>query len=138
MSSILVQVSARYLMPGFLLFSFFLLLRGHDLPGGGFAGGLVGAASFILFGLAMGAKELRKILKMDMIWLVGLGLFLAVISGAFSVFLGDPYLQAIWYELPIGQYKIKLSTPLIFDIGVYFAVIGVVMAIFFSLQEEES
>lgn len=136
MNSLFVSVTARYLMPGFLLFSFFLLLRGHDLPGGGFAGGLVGASAFVLFGLALGPKEVKKVLKFDSIWLIGLGLFLAVGSGLFSLFLSDPYLKAIWYELSIGEYQLKLSTPLIFDIGVYFAVIGMVMTIFFALQEE--
>lgn len=136
MNSLLVMVAARYLLPGFLIFSFFLLLRGHDLPGGGFAGGLVGSAAFILFGLAHGTEKCKQVLKVDVIWLIGLGLFLAVISGVFSMFGGDPYLKALWYEIPFSEYQIKLSTPLVFDIGVYFVVIGVVMCIFFGLQEE--
>ncbi len=136
MNSLLLTVTARVLLPGFLIFSLFLLLRGHDLPGGGFAGGLVGSAAFALFGIANGVEKLREVFNIDTIWLIGLGLFLAILSGTFSLFLGDPYLLAIWYELPFFEYTIKLSTPLIFDIGVYFVVIGVVMTIFFSLQED--
>lgn len=137
MNSLLLKQTSRYLMPGFLLFSFFLLLRGHDLPGGGFAGGLVGAAAFILFGLANGTEELKKVFKVDTLWLIGLGLVLAIVSGTFAILIGNPYLQAIWLTVPFFEYEVKLSTPLIFDIGVYFVVVGFVMTIFLALQEED-
>lgn len=137
MNSLLVTTAARYLLPGMLLFSLFLLFRGHNLPGGGFGGGLVGASAFALYGLALGRSGLEKILVIQPIQMIGLGLVLALCSGLFALLFSQPYLTAQWIEISLDtHFDLKIGTPLIFDIGVYLVVIGVIMAIFLALQED--
>ncbi len=138
--SIILATGARYMLPVILLFSVFMLLRGHDLPGGGFIGGLGAAAAFALFVFSYGVEESQRVLRIEPRWLIGAGLLTALVSGLIGLLSGYPFLTGLWYpnnaepmEFPaIG----KLSTPLLFDIGVYLVVIGVVLQIVFLLAEE--
>lgn len=137
MNSILLKSTAKFLLPGMLLFSFFLLLRGHNLPGGGFSGGLVAASAFALYGLAFGRDGVQKILQVHPVVLIGYGVMAAVLSGILSVLGGQIFLEALWFELLMDNGEsFKVGTPLIFDVGVYLVVIGGVMAIILALQEE--
>lgn len=133
MSSIIVRSTTRVLIALLVLFSIFLLLRGHNVPGGGFIGGLVGAAAFALYAMSYGAAAARYVLRFDPWFIVAVGLLTAVLSGLLSVFMGEPFLTGQWLTLPVA--KLKLGTPLLFDIGVYFVVIGVVLKMIFSLEE---
>jgi len=81
MHSVILATAIRLLLPLMLLFSLFLLLRGHNEPGGGFVGGLVVAAAFALFTLAHGEKEGRRMLRVDPLRLVASGLLVALVSG---------------------------------------------------------
>ena len=65
MNSLLLRTAARFLVTLLLLFSIFLLLRGHNEPGGGFVGGLVAAGAFALYGLASNVVEARRALRVD-------------------------------------------------------------------------
>ncbi len=67
---------------------------------------------------------------------MGLGLLTAVVSGLIAVLVGDPFMTAQWEDRPLPVVG-KLGTPLLFDIGVYLTVIGVVLTIIFALAEEE-
>ena len=136
MKSIILQTTTRLLFPLLLVFSVFLFFRGHNEPGGGFIGGLVGAAAFILFAIAYGPEVSRKLLRFDPRILVGLGLFFAAISGVWSMVAGDAFLTGQWtFPLLFGA-ELHLGTPLIFDIGVYLAVVGFTLAAIFALEEE--
>jgi multicomponent Na+:H+ antiporter subunit B len=119
-----------------LIFSFFLLLRGHNEPGGGFVGGLVAAAAYALYLIANGVEEAKKLLKAEPIKLMSLGLLLAVISAFISVFNGQDFMTGVWAknEFPVVG---KVGTPLLFDLGVYFLVLGIVLKIVFSIAEED-
>ena len=119
-----------------LIFSFFLLLRGHNEPGGGFAGGLVAAAAYALYLIANGLDNAKKLLRAEPIQLIAFGLLLAVLSAFVSVFMGKEFMTAVWLknELPVLG---KLGTPILFDLGVYFLVLGIVLKIIFSLAEED-
>jgi multicomponent Na+:H+ antiporter subunit B len=130
MSSQILRASARVLMPLLLLFALFLLLRGHNQPGGGFVGGLVVAAAFALHAIAFGVGAARRALLVQPSTLLGLGLFVALISGVPAVFLGQPFLTAVWITAGI-----TIGTPLLFDIGVFLVVIGVVVTMTFNLAE---
>lgn len=133
--SLILSTAARLLLPLLLLFSIFLLLRGHYEPGGGFVGGLVAAAAFALYATAFGVDRTRQVLRIDPRVLIGAGVLAAAISGMFAWLFGDPYLTAVWLERPwpvIGT----VGTPLIFDTGVYFVVLGVVLKIIFVLAED--
>lgn len=138
MISIVLNTATRYLLPVMLLFSIFLLLRGHNEPGGGFVGGLVAAAGFALYSLASGVDAARRALQLDPHSLIGGGLLLALGSGTFSIALGQPLLTGYWATLDLPMVgEVNLGTPLIFDIGVYLVVMGVTLMIIFQLEEEE-
>ena len=136
MFSIILSTASRYLLPLMLIFSFFLLLRGHNEPGGGFVGGLVAAAAYALYLIANGVDEAKKLLKAEPIKLIALGLLLAVISAFISVVTGQDFMTGVWAknEFPVIG---KVGTPLLFDLGVYFLVLGIVLKIVFSLAEED-
>ena len=125
-TSAILQTATRVLMPLLLLFAAFLLLRGHNEPGGGFVGGLVVAASFVLYSIAYGVDAARRALLVEPSTLLGGGLLIALLSGIPAVLLGRPFLTALWIQVGVGPVAIDLGTPLLFDIGVFLAVIGVV------------
>ncbi|PMR76659.1 Na+/H+ antiporter subunit B [Billgrantia endophytica] len=132
--TLILHTAARVLMPLQLLFSLFLLLRGHDEPGGGFIAGLVAAGAFTLYLFAFGVTATREVLRMvDPRDLVGLGLLLGMISVFPAWFMGQPFLTAQWWTIPGIEFK--ASTPLIFDIGVYLTVLGSVLAMVMTLME---
>lgn len=132
--SIILNTAARILMPLQLLFSVFLLLRGHDEPGGGFIAGLVAAGAFTLYLLAFGVNATREVLRMlDPRDLIGLGLLLGMLSVVPAWFVGQPFLTAQWWDIPGIDFK--ASTPLIFDIGVYLTVLGSVLTMVMTLME---
>lgn len=135
MRSLILSTTTRFLMPLLLLFSVFLLLRGHNEPGGGFAGGLVAAASFALYAIAGGELSARALLRVDPRTLIGLGLLVAAGSGLAGYVYGYPYLTGVWDDTPIPVIG-KLGSPLVFDLGVYLVVMGFTLHIFFTLFEE--
>jgi multicomponent Na+:H+ antiporter subunit B len=135
MTSSILQTATRVLMPLLLLFAVFLLLRGHNQPGGGFVGGLVVASSFVLYSIAFGVDAARRALLVRPSTLLGLGLLVALTSGLPGVALGQPFMTAQWAELMIGPNIVPVGTPLVFDVGVFLAVIGVVLTIVFTLAE---
>jgi multicomponent Na+:H+ antiporter subunit B len=134
-TSLILHVSTKLLMPLLLLFAVFLLLRGHNAPGGGFVAGLVVAAAFVLYSLSQGRVAARRALLVDSSTLLSAGLLIALGSGLPAVLLGRPYMTALWTSLRIGDTTIALGTPLVFDVGVFLAVIGVVLTIVFALAD---
>ena len=132
--TIILNTAARLLMPLQLLFSVFLLLRGHDEPGGGFIAGLVAAGAFILYLFAFGVSATKEVLRMvDPRDLIGMGLLLGALPILPAWFVGEPFFTAQWWEIPGIDFK--ASTPLIFDIGVYLAVLGTLLAVIMTLME---
>jgi multicomponent Na+:H+ antiporter subunit A len=125
------RTAARLLMPLLLVFSVFLLLRGHNEPGGGFVGGLVAAAAFALYAIAFGVQRARQALLVRPLTLLGAGLLIALLGGVPAVIRGEPFLSAVWApgSIPVG-------TPAVFDLGVFLVVTGVVLMMIFSLAEE--
>lgn len=104
--------------------SLLVLLRGHNEPGGGFIGGLLAAAGFVVDALAHGPAHARKLLRTNPLNLLAAGLLLAALSGVPALLRGQPYLAAQWGGelLSLG----KLGTVLLFDAGVYLVVLGAV------------
>lgn len=135
MNSIILRTTTQLLITILLLFSIFLLLRGHDLPGGGFIGGLVGAAAVALYVLAFGAEAANRMVQMRPRALLGFGLLAAVVAGLGGVVFGEPFLTGQWLILDLpGDAELKLSTVLLFDIGVYMVVVGTVLTMLFALE----
>ena len=136
MTSSILQTAARVLMPLLLLFAVFLLLRGHNEPGGGFVGGLVVAASFVLYSIGLGVGAARRALLVHPSTLLGVGLLVALVSGLPGAGFGErPFMTSVWTTISTGSTPLDIGTPLVFDIGVFLAVIGVVLTIVFTLAE---
>lgn len=131
MNSLILRTATRYLMPLLLLYAVFLLLRGHNAPGGGFVAGLVVAAAFSLYALAFGVAAARAALLVETRVLLGAGLLVALVSGLPAVLRGQPFLTAQWIDVGMA-----VGTPLLFDVGVFMVVIGVVLTMTFNLAEE--
>jgi multicomponent Na+:H+ antiporter subunit B len=131
MNSLILRTATRFLMPLLLLYALFLLLRGHNAPGGGFVGGLVVAAAFSLYALAFGVAAARTALLVETRTLLGAGLLVALVSGLPAVMRGQPFLTAQWIDVGTA-----IGTPLVFDVGVFLVVVGVVLTMTFNLAEE--
>jgi len=135
MRSLILSTATRYLLPLLLLLSIYLLLRGHNMPGGGFVGGLAAASAFALYTIANGVTKAKEVLRIGPRTLIGLGLLAAFLSACLSLVKGLPFMTGLWSEdkvVVIG----KAGTPVLFDAGVYMVVVGVVLTIIFSLAEE--
>jgi multicomponent Na+:H+ antiporter subunit A len=135
--SVVLTETVNGLTPVLVLFSIFLTLRGHNAPGGGFAGGLVMGSAVVLRYLAAGPRGLRS-LRIDPIVLIGTGLLIAVVVGWTSLVADGSFLEsAIWkFEVAVlGDVKIVSSS--LFDIGVHVLVVGVVMAVVVALAEAD-
>jgi multicomponent Na+:H+ antiporter subunit B len=135
MKSLILQTASRYLMVLLVIFSVFVLLRGHNEPGGGFVGGLLIAGAFALYALAYEAKEARRLLRLDPRTIIGLGLVTAAGSGLAAVWHGQPFLTGLWLPYPI-PFLGKLGTVFFFDLGVYLVVLGTTLLVLFTLEEE--
>lgn len=134
MTSPILSTATRYMLPLLLMFSVFLLLRGHNEPGGGFVGGLVAASAFALYAIAYDVPTARRLLGIHPLTLIAVGLLVALASGLFGFTAGQPFMTGVWggYVVPILG---KVGTPLLFDIGVYVVVLGVTLTIIFALAE---
>jgi multicomponent Na+:H+ antiporter subunit B len=135
MTSLILQTATRLLMPLLLLFAVFLLLRGHNQPGGGFVAALVVASSYVLYAIAFGVDAGRRALLVNPATLLAVGLLVALSSGLLSVLAGQPFMTGQWIDIPVGAGYVPLGTPLVFDVGVFLAVIGVVLTIVFTLAD---
>lgn len=135
MKSIILRTASNYLLPLLLLFSVFVLLRGHYLPGGGFIGGLIASIAFVLHAFAHGLRKAQQYFPVHPGFLMPLGLLLALLSGVFPVLFADAaFLTAIWSSAPLEVIGL-VGTPLFFDLGVYIVVVGVTLTIIFTIAE---
>jgi multicomponent Na+:H+ antiporter subunit B len=136
MNSIVLQVGTRLLVSLILMFSIYILFRGHNQPGGGFIGGLIAASGVILYSVAFGHRMAADALRAPSIAIAGLGLFLGAFAGIMAALGGEPFLTGLWYFPKIElDFKVALSTPLLFDIGVYLVVVGGLTTIALELEE---
>ena len=136
MISIILRTATRFLITLLLLFSIFLLLRGHNEPGGGFIGGLVAASAYVLYAFAYDVASTRMVLRLQPRTFIVIGLSIAALSGLLPLLFGEPFLTALWVALPLWGGTLDLGTPLLFDAGVYVAVLGVTLTIILALAEE--
>ncbi len=137
MSTLIFRTAAPYLTSLMVLFSIFVLLRGHNEPGGGFIGGLIAASAFAIYGISNGVSPVRHAIYFHPMAIAGFGLFLAVAAGLASFFVGVPFLTGLWKSFSFLGITLDLSTPLFFDIGVYLVVVGSFTSIALALEERE-
>ncbi len=137
MTSVIFNVAARSLSPVFGLLSLFVLYRGHNLPGGGFIGGLLAAIAIVLLILAYGPEAVRGRWWFRPVQIMAGGLLVAVGSGALALIAGLPFFEGLWlptFSLPLLG-TVHLGTPLIFDVGVYMVVVGFTAQAIVELSE---
>jgi len=130
-------ILGRVLLPMAGVVSVFFLLRGHDAPGGGFVGGLVMATGFIAQYLVNGTLWVESRMRIHpQYWIAG-GLLFAAGAGALAWFASRPFLSAIVWEptLPLIG-KLHLSSVLLFDLGVYFTVVGTTTLMLIALAHQ--
>ncbi len=138
MNSLILRVAARYLIALLLLFSIYMLFRGHNEPGGGFIGGLIAATGFILYAIACGTKEARTALFAEPQSIAMGGLAIALGSALFSGLVGDVPFTGQWafFGATETEKGTPISTVIAFDIGVYLVVLGAVLTLVFAMEEE--
>jgi multicomponent Na+:H+ antiporter subunit B len=140
MNSIILTAATRIITPLMVAFSLFILLRGHNEPGGGFIGGLVATTAFALYAKALGVAATRAALRVEPAAIAVTGLALATLAGLWGLVIGDAFLQGMWPLLTTTADGDKVGLPvgsvLLFDVGVYLVVVGSVLAILFALEED--
>ena len=139
MNSIIFSAGARILVALLLVFSIFMLLRGHNLPGGGFIGGLIGAVAFIVYMLACGTTEAKAALRISPEGLAMIGLLIALAAGLVSILFGDPLFTGQWWWVGGDSYDTAVVRPnsvLVFDVGVYLVVLGSIVSLACAFEEE--
>jgi len=119
----MLPAAARLVVPVQYVFSVYLLLRGHNVPGGGFIGGLVLASALVLRAMV----DPKRVPRIDLIMLSGIGLLVALLSAVMPWLTGKTFFTGLWggqIWLPVLG-DLKIGTPLMFDIGVFLVVTGV-------------
>jgi multicomponent Na+:H+ antiporter subunit B len=137
MNSLILRAGTRYLAGLLLVFSLYMLIRGHNEPGGGFIGGLIGATGFVLYAIACGTSDARKALRVLPQNLAVAGLGIALLAGLSAAIFGDPLFTGQWLFLGATETEkgLPLSSVLVFDIGVYLVVFGSVLTLVFAMEE---
>ena len=136
MSSLILKTATRLLVGLILTFSVYLLLRGHNAPGGGFAAALVAGTGFALFTIAEGPTVVRRAVRIAPQRIAMGGLGLALVSGLVALLIGRPFFSGIWWIWETQQAsKLAIGTPLLFDVGVFFAVLGTILTLILALEE---
>jgi multicomponent Na+:H+ antiporter subunit B len=135
MKSLIFRTITPVIVSVMVLFSIFVLLRGHNEPGGGFIGGLIAVAALSIYGIAFGVETVRRAIVFHPLSIAGAGLLLATLSGLLSMVFQVPFMTGLWvYPVVLGE-EIPLSSVMTFDIGVYLVVVGAVTSIALSLEE---
>jgi multicomponent K+:H+ antiporter subunit A len=130
---ILAMIS-QSLLPLALLVSFYIFLRGHNMPGGGFIAGLITSVALIQQYIAHGVDWVKPRIKVDYQTLIALGVLIATLTGIGSWFFGRPFMTTWfdYFDIPfIGE--IELASALVFDLGVYLTVVGATLLILANL-----
>lgn len=135
MKSDILKTASDYLLPVLLLFSVFILLRGHYLPGGGFVGGLMASIAFVLHAFAHGMDNTLKFMKYHPAIFIPIGLLISLTSCVAPLILFDmPAMTGLWYDTPMPVIGL-IGSALFFDIGVYLVVVGATLTMLFTISE---
>ena len=137
-NNLILQTTVKIAVFAILLFSVSIFLGGHYSPGGGFVGGLMTAAAFILLLLVYDLKTLAAVLPFDFKLVIASGLLIAALTVSGTFFFGKPLMTHVfeYVDLPILGH-ISLHTAVLFDLGVYLVVVGTAMTIIQTIGESE-
>ena len=117
--------------------SMYMLFAGHNQPGGGFVGGLVAGAAVSLRYIAGGIQEVRRLSPFRPWTILGAGVIVSALTATVPLALGDPVLDGGYrsFDLPVLG-KVAVSSALVFDIGVYFCVVGLILMVFEAFGDD--
>ncbi|GAL27102.1 Na(+) H(+) antiporter subunit A [Vibrio variabilis] len=130
-NSLIFATTAHIVAALMLVFSLYLLLRGHNAPGGGFIGALIAVIGLSLLMFAESPSYVRERLYYSPFGIAMVGLAVSALSGVMSLLVGLPYLTGLWWKEVV-----PLGTPLLFDVGIYLSIIGGVMGMLLKVNEE--
>lgn len=131
MKSIILKTATRLMIGLMLVFAVYIFLRGHHEPGGGFSAALLAGTAFSLFAITEGPDQVRKAIRIRPSAMAMAGLTLAMASGLPALFTGRPFLTGIWWQ----THTVSVGTPLLFDLGVFLAVLGAILSLLLALEE---
>ena len=137
MSSLILTTVTRLVFFVVLLFSVYLLLRGHNNPGGGFIAGVMTALAILLLSIASDLRQVRRVLQVEPRLLTGVGLLVALTTGVVPMLFGYPFLTSTFGHLHapwLGE--VELASAFFFDLGVYGVVVGGTLLMIMTLAEE--
>ncbi len=137
MNTLIFRTVAPFLTALMIVFSVFVLLRGHNEPGGGFIGGLIAASALAIYGIAWGVSAVRRALRVHPLAIAGAGLFFAGAAGLLSMVVQVPFMTGLWIYPVLFGVEVPLSTVTLFDTGVYLVVVGSITSIALALEERE-
>ena len=131
---VVLQVISRAVLPIALLVAMYILVRGHNMPGGGFIAGLVTAVALVLQYVANGVHWVHARVPNNYHPLVAFGVVLAASTGLASLLVGYPFLTSTFGHLHwpvVGEFE--LASAMLFDLGVYITVVGATLLILAKL-----
>ena len=138
-ASVILNQVTRAVFPVILLLSLFLTFRGHNAPGGGFAGGLVVGGGLAIRYLAGGNAALGRLATVPSTLIIGLGLITSAATTLVPLAVGNTFLESSIYNLDLPVIgPVKVVSSALFDLGVYVLVIGVVLAVITQLGDHRS
>jgi multisubunit Na+/H+ antiporter MnhB subunit len=131
MKSIILKTATRLLIGLMLVFAVYLFLRGHHESGGGFSAALLTGTAFSLFAITEGPDQVRKAIRIRPSAMAMTGLTLSAGAGLPALFAGKPFLTGMWLQTT----TVSAGTPLLFDLGVFLAVLGAILSMLLALEE---
>ncbi|NGM85245.1 Na+/H+ antiporter subunit A [Paenibacillus sp. 7124] len=137
-NDVILQTMSKVIVIIVITFSTYLFFAGHNHPGGGFIAALMASAALILLAVAFGMETVRRALPVNYRMLTAAGLSIAVLTAAGSFVFGAPFLSHSFghFHLPIMG-DTELATAVLFDLGVFLAVVGVTMSIILTIGGDE-
>jgi multicomponent Na+:H+ antiporter subunit A len=134
MSTPILETGTRAVFHTILLFSIFMLFAGHNAPGGGFIGGLIAVAAFVLRATAEGVEDIEALVRVRAESLLGIGVLLAALTGLAGFAINGSFLGGGSVTVPLGPIgEATVYSALFFDIGVYLLVLALGLILVRSL-----
>jgi multisubunit Na+/H+ antiporter MnhB subunit len=135
MKSVILDTISKIVLPLVLMFALYLLMRGHNAPGGGFIAGVMAGIVIGLQYVAFGAEYASNIFRVNYRTVLALGLLMAVGTGVVSILCGYPFLKSkFWlFHLPFFG-EVEIASATFFDIGIFLAVVGGILTIVSTIR----
>lgn len=137
-NDVVIKTTTKVVSFIIFLFSVYIFFAGHYTPGGGFVGGLLASSAVVLLMLAYDLKTVKRILPINFIKLTAVGIVLSIVTASIGIFVDKPFFTHFFddFYLPLFH-ETSLHTATLFDLGVYFVVIGVTMTIIQTIGEDD-